>query len=161
MALPTREHLACPASPTEPHRVVGAWLDIYDQVMSGSGDETDVEALVAGIDAGMREIVERLRGVVRESVPGAVEELDPSARLIGYTYQPGSYKGLIVAIALHASHVNLMFSKGVELLDTDDAGLLEGTGKKARHIRFREPSDVDRPGVRSLIEEAARRTPRD
>lgn len=129
--------------------------------MSETDPETDVETLIAGIDDGLREIVERLRGVVRRSIPDAVEEADPSARLIGYTYQPGSYKGLIVAIALHASHVNLMFSKGVELLDADPAGLLDGTGKKARHIKFREPQDVDRPEVRSLIEEAARRTPRD
>lgn len=129
--------------------------------MDGSGAGEDVEALIAGIDDGLREIVERLRGVVRQSIPDAVEEADPSARLIGYTYQPGSYKGLIVAIALHASHVNLMFSKGVELLDADPAGLLDGTGKKARHIKFLAPQDVDRPEVRSLIEEAARRTPRD
>ena len=120
----------------------------------------DVEELVAGVDVGVREIVERLREVVRGAVPDALEEPDPSARLIGYTFQPGTYKGLIVAVAPHASHVNLMFSKGVELLDVDTAGLLEGSGKKARHIKFREPGDVDLVEVRSLIEEAARRTPR-
>lgn len=124
--------------------------------MSGS----DVEALIANADTGVRETAERLREVVRRSVPDAVEEPDSSAKLIGYTYQPGTYKGLIVAIALHASHVNLMFSTGVELLDADPAGLLEGTGRKARHIRFRELGEVERPEVHALIEEAARRTPR-
>jgi hypothetical protein len=38
-----------------------------------------------------------------------------------------------VAIAPQKSYVNLMFSKGVELLDLDSTHLLEGTGKKARH----------------------------
>lgn len=122
--------------------------------------EHGVEALLAGVDAGVREIVDRLRDLVRRVVPEAVEEPDPSAKLIGYTYQPATYKGLVVAIAPHSTHVNLMFSKGVELLDVDSSALLEGTGKKARHIKFSQPDDVNRPEVQSLIEEAARRTPR-
>jgi hypothetical protein len=119
-----------------------------------------VEALLASVDAVQREVVDHLRALAREVVPDAVEELDPSAKLIGFTFQPGTYKGLIVAIAPHARHVNLMFSKGVELIEVDSSQLLEGTGKKARHIKFHQPGDVDRPEVRSLIEEAARRTPR-
>lgn len=122
--------------------------------------EPGIEALVAGVDAGVREVVDRLRELIHRLLPDAIEELDPSARLIGYTYQPGTYKGLITAIAPHTAHVNLMFSKGVELLDVDTTGLLEGTGKQARHIRFQQPGDVDRPEVRSLLTEAARRTPR-
>lgn len=122
--------------------------------------ETSVEALIADVDSDLRGIVEQLRELVRRLLPDAIEEPDPSAKLIGYTYQPGTYKGLIAAIAPHTSHVNLMFSKGVELLDADPTGLLEGTGKKARHIKFREPADVARPAVQSLIEEAARGIPR-
>lgn len=121
--------------------------------------ESDVDALLAELDADVRDIAERLRVVIRRLVPDAVEEPDPS-RLIGYTFLPGTYKGLIVAIAPHRAHVNLMFARGVELLAVDPAGLLEGTGKKARHLTFRQPDDVDRPEVRSLVEEAARRTSR-
>lgn len=39
-------------------------------------------------------------------------------------------------------------------------GLLEGTGKVARHIKIRTPERLDEPGVRRLIEAAAARTPR-
>lgn len=53
-----------------------------------------------------------------------------------------------------------MFSKGVELVELDDAGLLEGTGKKARHITVRSAERLDEPGVRALREAAAARTPR-
>ncbi|MPZ54508.1 MAG: hypothetical protein GEU79_17570 [Acidimicrobiia bacterium] len=89
-------------------------------------NESSVEALIAAVDPDMRAIVEPLRDLVRSLVSDPIEEPDPSAKLIGYTYQPGTYKGLIVAIAPHASHVNLMFSKGVEMLDVDTAGLIGG-----------------------------------
>lgn len=122
--------------------------------------QTEVEVLVSSLEDPVREIVERLGDKLARLLPDAAEEPDTTARLIGYTYQPGTYKGLIVAVAPQAAHVNLMFSKGVELLETDTAGLLEGTGKKARHIKFYDPASVDLPQVDTLVEEAARRTPR-
>jgi len=120
---------------------------------------TDVDQLIASASQPLQALVAHLRATMRRLLPDAVEELDPSATLIGYTYQPGTYKGLIAAIAPHAAHVNLMFSRGVELLDHDPTGLLEGTGKKARHIKLTEPAQVD-DDVHQLILEAARRTPR-
>lgn len=120
----------------------------------------DIEAVLESHDRSVRELVSQLRALVRQTVPDAVEEPDTSANLIGYTFQPGTYKGLIVAIAPHASHVNLMFAKGAELVEVDRGGLLEGTGKKARHVTFRDSGDVSRAEVRVLIEQAARRTPR-
>jgi hypothetical protein len=108
----------------------------------------------------VRELVMQVRALVREVVPDAEEELDHSARLLGMTFQPGTYKGLIVAVAPHKAHVNLMFSRGVELLELDSAGLLEGTGKRARHIRFTDVGRLTDPGVRELVRAAAERTPR-
>lgn len=80
--------------------------------------------------------------------------------MIGYTYKPGTYKHLIAAIAPHTRHVNLMFAVGAVLLDDDTTGLLQGTGKKARHIGCRTVADTEVAGIRELLVEAARRTPR-
>lgn len=118
------------------------------------------DELFADIDSDLRKVVEHLRETVSELVPDAVEEPDAAAKMLGFTYQPGTYKGLILAIAPHAKHVNLMFSKGVELLDVDSGAILEGTGKKARHIKFRQVAEVANPDVHALIVEAARLTPR-
>lgn len=120
----------------------------------------DAEDLVRGLDTGVGEIVALVRELAADAIPEAVEEPDPSARLIGYTYEPGTYKHLVAAIAAHSGHVNLMLAKGAELADLDPGGLLEGTGKKARHIKFRTTADVHRPGIRALLVEAAARTPR-
>ena len=108
----------------------------------------------------MRRIALAVRDRVRELVPDAIEEVDASAGLLGFTFRPGTYKGLFAAVAPQRSYVNLMFARGVELLPADAAGLLRGTGKKARHVRFDDPSDVESPGVAALIREAANRTPR-
>jgi hypothetical protein len=96
----------------------------------------------------------KLRALVLEVFPDAIELLDPPAKLIGYGFDRG-YKGLVCGIALHKAHVNLMFAQGTEL--PDPAGLLAGTGKRARHVKVQQPGDVDRPAVRALLEAAVAR----
>jgi hypothetical protein len=46
------------------------------------------------------------------------------------------------------------------LMEVDDSGLLEGTGKKARHVKVRSLADVAEPGLGILLTEAANLTPR-
>lgn len=108
----------------------------------------------------VRDLAVRARSVIRDALPGASQEVDAGARLLAFTFIPGTYRGLVVAISLQKTWVNIMFSKGVELLAIDDTGLLQGTGKLARHIKIRHAEDLDQPGVRQLIEAAAARTPR-
>jgi hypothetical protein len=102
----------------------------------------------------------QVRALVRASIPDALEEVDKAARMIGFTYRPGTYKGLILTVAPQKAYVNVIFSKGVELLELDSSGLLEGTGKMARHIKFRDQARIDDPAVTPLLREAAKRTPR-
>jgi hypothetical protein len=129
-------------------------------VAGSTSNEDALAGLLAGSTAEVRDLALRTRALIHEAVPDAVEEIDPADRLVGFTFIPGTIKGLIVAIALQRSYVNLMFSKGVELMEIDSAGLLEGTGKKARHIKVRSAAVLDQPQVRVLIEQAAARTPR-
>ncbi|MFI6742541.1 hypothetical protein ACIBI9_57400 [Nonomuraea sp. NPDC050451] len=119
-----------------------------------------VERLLAGCAPAVRELAVAAGALIEEVAPDAVVEVDPSARLIAYTFQPGTYRGVVAAIALHGAYVNIMFGRGVELLEHDGEGLLEGTGKTARHIKVRRVADVARPGVRRLIAASAALTPR-
>jgi hypothetical protein len=50
------------------------------------------------------------------------------------------------------AHVNVGFFRGAEL--ADPAGLLEGTGKRMRHVKLRPGSDVDSAALTRLIETA-------
>lgn len=57
-----------------------------------------------------------------------------------------------IHIATYAAHVNLGFDHGTELDDQDE--LLEGTGKRIRHVRLNSVSDLKQPGLLRLIEQA-------
>lgn len=116
--------------------------------------------LLKEFPAPVRETAKALRALVREVLPAASEELDPSAKLIAYTFLPGTYKGLVVAIAPQRKRVNLLIARGAELAEADLGGLLEGTGKKARHVKVADPAQAADPRLRALVEQAASRTPR-
>ena len=119
-----------------------------------------VTELFAPYPAEVRELAMRARELMRELLPDAAEEIDTKPPLLGYTYRPGTYKGLILAIMPQKGYVNVVFSKGVELLELDSAGLLEGTGKVARHVKVRDADRLDHPQLRALVTAAAARTPR-
>ncbi|MEO6393432.1 MAG: DUF1801 domain-containing protein [Pyrinomonadaceae bacterium] len=55
----------------------------------------------------------------------------------------------VCAITVNARYVNLMFHKGTEL--DDPHSLLEGTGKKVRHVKIRSAADLSHPGIRELL----------
>ena len=112
---------------------------------------SDIEQFLAQYAPNVRELARQMRAVIREVMPEAVEQLDPPANLIGYGTDR-TYKGLICGITLHATHINLMFAKGTELPDPNH--LLVGTGKRARHVKIRQPAEIENPAVRTLLEDA-------
>jgi hypothetical protein len=111
--------------------------DEIDEFFAGSGDEVAAVARAA-------------RRLVLEVLPEAREILDRSDGLVGYATGPRAIKDMWAGIAPHTSHVNLQLANGA-LID-DPGGLVEGTGKRVRHVKLRSVRDVDRPELRSLLE---------
>ena len=112
-------------------------------------------ALLRDASPEVRELAEATSDLMHEVLPDAAQEVDQPARLLAFTYAPGTYKGLVAAVALHKNHVNIMLSDGAELALADSSGLLAGTGKKARHIKVTSVETVKDPRVRDLIKAAA------
>jgi hypothetical protein len=110
-----------------------------------------LEALLSASSEDVQAIARRARALILDIFPDAIEMPDESARLIGYGTDR-TYRGLVCGIALQREYVNLMFARGVEL--PDPAGLLQGTGKRARHVKLRRVEDVDNPAVAALVEAA-------
>ena len=100
----------------------------------------------------VRALAKKARRLIMSVMPSAIEQVDPPSKIIAYGFDR-TYAGLVCAIAPFTAHVNLMFSRGAEL--PDPAGLLEGTGKRARHVRLNTLADLDNPAVRALLETAA------
>ena len=68
-------------------------------------------------------------------------------------------RGLAVGLIPHTAHVNVQLADG-GLLD-DPSGIVEGTGKRIRHVKCRSLDDVARPALRDLlVQQAARRQER-
>ncbi|MDQ2935578.1 MAG: DUF1801 domain-containing protein [Chloroflexota bacterium] len=106
---------------------------------------------------GVPEIFIALQALVREVMPDASEQLDVPDRLVAFGFgPPGGVRmpGLAVALIPHAAHVNVQLADGAAL--ADPSGIVEGTGKRIRHVKCRTLEDVTRPQLRALLEEQAR-----
>ncbi len=102
----------------------------------------------------VRDLAMRIRALVLDALPAAIEIVDPPSRIVAYGF--GSrYADLVCAIQPHKSHTNLIFSKGAAL--PDPHGLLTGAGRRARHVKIEKVADIERPGLRALIEAAGKR----
>jgi hypothetical protein len=108
------------------------------------------EDLIEITPEALRPIARRLREIVIDIHPEAVEVVRLGDKAATYGLGPKKMSEGYVYILPYKSWVNLGFYQGALLDDPD--GLLEGTGKKLRHIKMRRIEDTARPGVRQLIE---------
>ena len=82
----------------------------------------------------IRELAERLRDVVRRSVPEAIERVRMGWRLIGYDVPVGRRTRYFAFVAPEPQHVHLGFEHGIWMSDPD--GLLLGAHLDLRKVRF-------------------------
>jgi len=90
-----------------------------------------------------------VRRLVRSVLPRVQEIPDKGARVIGYGYGTG-YRDMVATIILSRGGVKLGLVRGAELADPHR--LLEGKGKVHRYIAFTNLEQVNRPGVKALLE---------
>ena len=119
-----------------------------------AGEPTFENTVLEGNPPEVQRIAERVRAAVMERFPGVVEWIDTGNGLGAYGTER-KMSAIAFAIIPHKSHVNLQFADGADLDDPD--GLVEGTGKRIRHVKFRSIEDVDRPAAQRLIEQQVAR----
>jgi hypothetical protein len=96
--------------------------------------EADVDRLLAEHAPELQAIERALRTTIRREAPDAVEQVDFGNKLIAFG-RSMKMRGLLFAIIAHSSWVNLQLADGVDLPDPD--GIIEGSGKRIRHIKVR------------------------
>jgi hypothetical protein len=118
--------------------------------------------LLASFPADIRKIVREARKILRDAVPNPVESVDRENVGIGVGE---GYSGLIFTLTPYKDHVNLGIDDGARL--HDPTGLLQGAGKRHRHVKLREIGDLSSPALRRLVTDAVKmkrgepgRTPR-
>jgi hypothetical protein len=119
-------------------------------------ESVPVEALLEGYPPPLLEIAERLRELVMDAAPDAMERVRPGWKLIGYDL-PIRRNGVFFAwIWPEGVHVHLGFPNG-DLMD-DPGELLDGAriAKRARWLTYEAGSTIGAAQVQTLVREAVR-----
>ena len=99
-----------------------------------NADAIPPDLFLSGYPPEIRELAERLRDVVREAVPEAIERVRTGWRLIGYDIPVGRRTRYFAFVAPEPAHVHLGFEYGVWMADPD--GVLRGAHLDLRRVRF-------------------------
>jgi hypothetical protein len=110
------------------------------------------DELMANAVPEMRPIAKRLREIVIEIDPHTVEVVHLGDNPATYGVGPKKMSEGYAYVMPQKNWVNLGFFKGADLANS--TGLLEGTGKKLRHVKVRSADDAENPEIRRLIERA-------
>ncbi len=110
----------------------------------GTFDET-----IGGTSPEVQAIARRLRQLIIEIYPEVVEVPWPSQKITGYGVGPKKMSEHFCYIGAQNNRVNLGFFHGAELADPE--GLMEGTGKKLRHVKVKSVDQVESAFIRELI----------
>src|SRR3954452_3470411 len=110
--------------------------------------EADVERLLSEHFPALQAIERALRATIRREFPGAVEQVDFGNKLIAFG-RSMKIRGLLFAIIAHKTWVNLQLADGAQLPDPD--GIIEGTGKRIRHVKIRSVEAASSPPVVAAI----------
>lgn len=115
--------------------------------------------LLATRDSGLADLTLALRDLVLEEAADATELVHDVKYAIALNYTfTGRMKDAFAHIVTYTKHVNLGFYCGAEL--PDPQRLLQGEGKRIRHIRISSHVDLGRPHVRKFLSEAVTRAAR-
>jgi hypothetical protein len=110
--------------------------------------EAEIDRLLAEHTPNVQAVTRAVRGVVLREMPDADERVDFGNKLIAYGWSM-RMRDLLFAIIPHSAHVNLQLADGAEL--ADPTGIVEGTGKRIRHVKLRSIDQANSEPVRALI----------
>lgn len=115
---------------------------------SPEGDPTP-DHILLGHRPRVQALAARLRQIVQESVPEAIEKAYPVWHGIGYRHAESGY---FCGIFPQKDSVRLLFEHGASLADPDC--LLEGDGKQTRYVQVRRQQDIRVRPIKRLIRAA-------
>lgn len=111
------------------------------------------EEYLARFEPHLRELANRLRALVRKTLPNVEELVYPGWNLIGYRLPVGKRSVYLGFISSDADHVHLGFEYGILLPDPQK--LLQGQGTQVRYLTVRRASEIRNKPFADLIRAAA------
>ncbi|HSH02225.1 MAG TPA: DUF1801 domain-containing protein [Anaerolineae bacterium] len=112
------------------------------------------DVLAKGGSEEIRAIASRLREVIEELHPDCVEVPRPGEPSAAYGVGPKKMSEAYAYIMPLANYVNLGFFHGANLAEFE--AMLEGSGKRLRHVKIRTLAEAERDEIKALLRAARR-----
>lgn len=113
--------------------------------------KADFDKLLSRYSPDIRATSKMMRAFVLKAFPDAFEKTYWGWSNTWYGFSDKS-EDMVFSINPIKSYVQLYFIRGTELSDPD--GLLEGTGKKLRHVNIKSAAELNRPALLRLMKRA-------
>ena len=120
--------------------------------IEGTDGRLWIDAYVRGAGK-LEQVAKSVRALVMKTAMGCEEYVSP------WKTPAFDSNGPLCVFVLGKEHVTLAFLRGAMLPDPEK--LLEGKAKGVRNLKLRSLEDVNRPGVKRLIEEAVKLNKKD
>jgi hypothetical protein len=104
--------------------------------------------LLASQSPAVQDAARALEAMICDELSDVVVEFDPGNALLAFG-RSMKMRDLLFALIPHAAWVNLQLAAGALLPNPD--GLIEGTGKRIRHVKVRSAAAAADPKVRSIV----------
>jgi hypothetical protein len=114
------------------------------------------DLFLSGYSPEIRDLAERLRSVIHEAVPEAIERVRTGWRLIGYDVPAGRRMRYFAFVAPEPKHVHLGWQHGIWM--TDPEGILRGAHldlKKVRYVTYQPGDEIPTDALVRYTVEAA------
>ena len=116
------------------------------RAVQGKAAGKAIDAYVERSNASLADVASAVRRLVKKTVPAAAEAVN------AWGVPVFELNGAFCLLMVGKNHVTFGFTQGTSI---HDPSRLEGTGKNLRHVKLKKPEQVDQPGLRRLIQEAA------
>jgi hypothetical protein len=123
----------------------------FTSKMKGKRILDPIETFLAGYSPEVQASSRKLRAMVKSAMPQAQEILVARHNYIGYSFS-ASTGDRICYICPMKDYVRLGFMFGTHLVDPEQ--MLEGTGKRMRHVKVKTMNDASHPALKRLAEAA-------
>jgi hypothetical protein len=123
--------------------------DKIDPLASDAMIDADFEKLLDGHAPDVAAAAVALRGAVKSAMPVADEQIDFADGLLAIG-RGRAMRDFLFAIVPHQHWVNLQLADGAALPNPD--GLIEGTGKRIRHVKVRSVEAAASASLRAVID---------
>jgi hypothetical protein len=112
------------------------------------------DAVLAEHDPAVADAARAVERLVRESLPAATVQFDAGDGILAIGTST-KMRDFLFAIIPHRAYVNLQLADGVDLPNPN--GLIEGTGKRIRHVKVRSAEAAGSPAVRAIVQAQVQR----